>query len=119
MALLMLVLASSFGFTQGRLENEAGKETRREHLEAFKSKHDDRWEIHWNDALGIPAAILGHRTSGYQGTPERIARQFLQDEKKCSASAQSTVTCRLKKLNFLSEVGRVCSSPRYSRKYPC
>jgi Zn-dependent metalloprotease len=72
----LLMLFTSAGFAQ-----VPAKEQRRNLMQDFNQRYNNRWEIQWSEATGTPAAILGYKLSAYSGTPEQIVRQFLHDEK--------------------------------------
>ncbi|KPK91230.1 hypothetical protein AMJ80_07515 [bacterium SM23_31] len=80
--ILMLVsisLISLLGFNQV-VQERPDKAERMAAMNAFNQKYDNQWKIRWNNVTGTPASILGHRITKYSGTPEQIARAFLNEE---------------------------------------
>jgi len=57
------------------------KAERRAAADAFNAAYGYQWIIRWDDRRGTPRSILGHTISSYYGTPEEIARAFLNDQK--------------------------------------
>jgi Zn-dependent metalloprotease len=111
--LLVVSLLVVFGFKQ-IVEQKPDKEKRIEAGQLFNQKYENKFIIRLNDITGTPATIRGHRITKYSGTPEQIARAFLNEEKVMLGIKNSDTDLELVNRNYLKKSG---TTLQFRQKY--
>lgn len=98
------IAALMLGFAFQAQENP-GKKVRKEAMQNFKQKTGNKWRVRWNDKTGTPFTFLGDKITKYSGSPEQIARSFLNEEKLMLGIDVPSRDMKLTKTNYSEKGG--------------
>lgn len=77
----IIVIAFLFGIVHSGNAQERPFNERQQHWSEVMNKEGNKWRIHWNEYTDVPIALYNGVSKSYVGTPEKIARQFLLDNR--------------------------------------
>ncbi len=106
--IFLLLTTINFTYAQRRMKPE-----RFSAWEDFKNNNGNNWKVKWNNKTGGATVIRGNANKCYNGQPEQVARQFLEDNRNIFG-----MTANLQEFNYLKTVdynGR--KSVKFSQYY--
>jgi len=102
--LMSIYLVSLLGFIQV-VQEKPDKDERMAAINTFNHKYDKQFKIRKHSSTGTPATILGHKITKYSGTPEQIAKTFLNEEKIMFGIENVQRDLKLTRTNYSDEGG--------------
>ena len=111
--ILIISIFAVLGFQQ-IIEQKPDKEQRIEASKLFNQKYDGKFEIQMNSTTGTPSSIFRYKITKYSGTPEQIAKAFLNEEKTMLGIENTDKDLELIRTNYSKKGG---TRLMYTQKY--